>query len=538
MRARGRPWRRVKTATLTQLLCLTAVSAIATSLNAAEITVEGSSSNLTIIRISGDFAEGDGLRFKELAQHHKDAIVLLRSDGGFLLSGIIIGETIRTRQYSTYVGDGWDCASACALAWLGGKRRLMAPGARIGFHAAYDRQTGEQAGPGNALIGAYLAKLGLSYIAVAYLTKSPPKSMTWLTEAAAREIGIELEGFDGDPRELALLPPTPRTDELVPNPPIESVSIGVAAYETGDYDTAFRIFTEHASRGDAVAQFTLGYMYRNGRGIPQSYPDALIWYRRAAEQGNMYAQHNLGLMYANAQGVLRDDSQAVIWFRLAAAQEYASAQYNLALTLHRGHKADYAEAAKWYRRAAENGDAWAQLNLGYLYGAGKGVLRDKREALIWYRRAADQGNTDAMFNIAREFYDGDGSSRDYAEAARWLHLASERGHAKAQNNLGAMYKDGIGVKQDQREAVKWFLRGAQQGDAAAQFNLAIMYAQGYGVARDNMLAHMWFNIAGARGEQRAFKNREIVAGRLKPDQLAKAQQMAREWRPKPERANE
>ena len=40
-----------------------------------------------------------------------------------------------------------------------------------------------------------------------------------------------------------------------------------------------------AEQGDAQAQFTLGAMYYNGRGVPQDYKQAVKWYRLAAEQG-------------------------------------------------------------------------------------------------------------------------------------------------------------------------------------------------------------------------------------------------------------
>jgi len=33
-----------------------------------------------------------------------------------------------------------------------------------------------------------------------------------------------------------------------------------------------------------------------------------------AEQGNASAQYNLGVMYANARGVLKDDKEAVKWY--------------------------------------------------------------------------------------------------------------------------------------------------------------------------------------------------------------------------------
>jgi FOG: TPR repeat, SEL1 subfamily len=53
-----------------------------------------------------------------------------------------------------------------------------------------------------------------------------------------------------------------------------------------------------AENGNARAQFALGVMYHEGKGMPQDYAKAVRWFRDAANQGNAYAQHNLGVMYA------------------------------------------------------------------------------------------------------------------------------------------------------------------------------------------------------------------------------------------------
>ena len=42
-----------------------------------------------------------------------------------------------------------------------------------------------------------------------------------------------------------------------------------------------------------------------------------------AEAGDPDAQYNLGVMYANGRGVTQDDTEAVRWYRLAADPGYA-----------------------------------------------------------------------------------------------------------------------------------------------------------------------------------------------------------------------
>ena len=83
----------------------------------------------------------------------------------------------------------------------------------------------------------------------------------------------------------------------------------------------------------------------------------------------------------------------------------------------------------------------------------------------------------------------------------------------------------------------WYRLAADQGDAGAQFNLGIMYANGEGVPKDYVLAYMWRNLAAAGASEadireKAAKAREALAGMMTPAQVAEAQRMSREWRPK------
>ncbi len=59
-----------------------------------------------------------------------------------------------------------------------------------------------------------------------------------------------------------------------------------------------------------------------------------------------------------------------------------------------------------------------------------------------------------------------------------------------------------------------------------------MYYGGEGVPQDYAQAHMWFNLAGAQGLEQAAKNRDNVAKRMTPTQIAEAEKLAREWKPK------
>jgi uncharacterized protein len=104
--------------------------------------------------------------------------------------------------------------------------------------------------------------------------------------------------------------------------------------------------------------------------------------------------------------------------------------------------------------------------------------------------------------------------------------------------LGAKYANGEGVPQDEREAEKWFRLAAEQGHVNAQMVLGIMYKNGRGVPQDYVQAHTWFNLAASRytatdkeKREKSVNNRDIIASRMTPAQIAEAQKQAREWRP-------
>ena len=121
---------------------------------------------------------------------------------------------------------------------------------------------------------------------------------------------------------------------------------------------------------------------------------------------------------------------------------------------------------------------------------------------------------------------------DYHTAVKEFQLSAERGDVKARYNLGVMYQLGLGVPQDDQEAVRWYRLAAEQGDASAQFKLGVMYDKGKGVLKDYVLAHMWMNLAAAKGVKEAVKGRDLLEKRMTPAQLALAQRLAREGKPK------
>jgi hypothetical protein len=94
---------------------------------------------------------------------------------------------------------------------------------------------------------------------------------------------------------------------------------GRAAYDQGDFPTAYRLWSTLAEGGVPAAQCNLGSLYQFGWGVTQDFAEALRWYRKAANQGFAPAQHNLGVLFHNGQGVAQDFVRAYMWWSLAAS---------------------------------------------------------------------------------------------------------------------------------------------------------------------------------------------------------------------------
>src|SRR5260370_9514024 len=149
---------------------------------AATISVQSAGSERpAVVVVQGTLEAADGERFVAKIAPIAMAMVRFQSNGGSVVTGIQIGEMIRLKDFHTLVPAGARCASACALAWLGGTHRFMGPGARIGLHAASDPKSGQVTGVGNALLGAYLNRVRLPHPSLVYAPQARPDSATCLT---------------------------------------------------------------------------------------------------------------------------------------------------------------------------------------------------------------------------------------------------------------------------------------------------------------------------------------------------------------------
>lgn len=178
---------------------------------------------------------------------------------------------------------------------------------------------------------------------------------------------------------------------------IARADAGAEALARGHHATALRIWSPAAEAGDALAQNNLGYMHEHGKGVPQNYAEAMVWYRRAAEQKLPQAQHNVGLLYHEGYGVSVNHSEALRWFHQAAEQRLPESEYMIGLSHHQGKgvRADPAKALQWYLRSASNGYSAGQYMSSYLLLNGEAGPTKPLPAYVWATMALEQGYREA-----------------------------------------------------------------------------------------------------------------------------------------------
>jgi uncharacterized protein len=200
-----------------------------------------------------------------------------------------------------------------------------------------------------------------------------------------------------------------------------------------------------------------------------------------------------------------------------------------------------------YQSLANAGNLEAQKRLGFFYEIGWGFQRDWIEAAKWFGKAADAGDADAAGSLSflgRNWlfmYEKASDATVYSLVER----AAREGYAVAQYSLGVMnytFEDSFSHvrRKNLPEALAWYRRAAAQGDVDSQVALALAYESGTGVPQDYVEAHKWLNLAASATKYEDLredfrKRRDDLAHKMSASQVAEAQRLAREWKPKPER---
>lgn len=120
--------------------------------------------------------------------------------------------------------------------------------------------------------------------------------------------------------------------------------------------------TRAATQGNVEAMLNLGNCYYYGRGVVQSYPNAIACWTEAAQRGSQEAWYILGKCYYNGIAVNQNLFEAVRYFQMGANQGHTEAQSALGVCYYYGYgvSRNTYEARRWLSMAANKGDAIAR----------------------------------------------------------------------------------------------------------------------------------------------------------------------------------
>jgi len=187
------------------------------------------------------------------------------------------------------------------------------------------------------------------------------------------------------------------------------------------WQTLFKEKLQEAKQGNSNAQFDIGSMYKNGRGVSPDRGKAIEWYSKAAAQDNQKAVSRLKLLQANEERF---------------GKELAS---------------------------AENGNKESQYKIGNMYTEGIGTNIDLVKAAEAYELSARQGYVKAEYKLGLVHYEGTGVETNKKTAYKWFKQAAEKGYPAAQYYLGKMYASGEGVKHDYAVSLEWYTKAVDGG---------------------------------------------------------------------------
>jgi hypothetical protein len=168
--------------------------------------LDGSSKGRRALFVSGTIGPAAANWFRgrlEQANLAPGDIVLLASPGGDLNQAVIMGEIIRSRGLATAVGSadasgrikpGY-CASACVLAYAGGKARYGVLGSALGVHRfvttrPVDDPVAEAQRIAGAVLG-YMTKMGVSSSIVEAMSET--RDIRWLSPKQALAMNLVTE---------------------------------------------------------------------------------------------------------------------------------------------------------------------------------------------------------------------------------------------------------------------------------------------------------------------------------------------------------
>ena len=255
-----------------------------------------------------------------------------------------------------------------------------------------------------------------------------------------------------------------------------------------DLNRAFGFYLMAAQRGQSKAQYKLGFMFLNGRGIPQNDKSAIYWLRKSASQGYVLAQKELADL-ASKGGRFHNSLEAYSWYSIIAAYNVdeigteAQEERDKILSSVQG------ENLPRYLARQRNIGLWKPQKPEKLFtekerlNFSTPVIPDFNDPLTEQQQIENNelivlngykyGITPERLQIALD-------TNDLSQIERDLEKYGSRDHPQAYSFLGDIMMHYV---EDKSIAVDFYEKAAKMGVPYAQYRLAQAYCEGIGVPR-------------------------------------------------------
>jgi hypothetical protein len=343
---------------------------------------------------------------------------------------------------------------------------------------------------------------------------------------------------------------------------------GVAAYDAGDFETAYRIWNDLAREDDLAAMRNVAQLLRQGKGVAKDSKRAFKLYMSAAEKGLVTAMANLGDMYLAGDGVDRNPQAAAAWYARAAAAGLSLAQWKLADMYDSGNgvPVDKARARGLLERAARNGYAPAQDRLREmgleLNAQGEVVTIETKSApgevaapasaasaeapAAPVKPSAPQGRSGLIDDLIDTISPPEPPPTAAAAVASTAPapvpaaakpvgmspgdpIAPDLIAKMAQADATAVYA-GLAAYNagDRKNALSIWHDAASRGVADAQLRVGLLHARGEGTIQDMIEAYRWLRHAATQGHPQAIEELARLSAKLAPAERAIGESLVRE----------
>lgn len=198
-----------------------------------------------------------------------------------------------------------------------------------------------------------------------------------------------------------------------------------------EYDDG--VFDETESDGDLYIKWTAEYksacteLYKN-----HNIPKAFEMFRAEAEKGNVLAIFDIGKIYRN--GLLGNEN-------IPKADEYFQKALQGFLAL---------------EPTAKRLKPYVQYRIGKMFALGLGTEQDYTKAFGWFEKSAAAGNKFAQYSLGSLYFYGNGTPQNYEKAFEYYKLSADQDNAYACYEVAKMLRDGIGVGQNSEQAEIYF----------------------------------------------------------------------------------